>query len=97
LEGLDFFDKDLVGQDKILEKYHGGAEIVSGNLKIGEVSIHSSLTYHSSQANLDKKPRVGMVVHFCTDSAERIVIKGDNEHYLDQLKDPSITPIIYRE
>ena len=97
LEGLDFFDKDLVGQDKILEKYHGGAEIVSGNLKIGEVSIHSSLTYHSSQANLDKKPRVGMVVHFCTDIAERIVIKGDNEHYLDQLKDPSITPIIYRE
>jgi hypothetical protein len=62
---------------------------------MGEVSIHSSLTYHSSEANLEKIPRVGMVVHFCTDKAKRIQVGGENSTYLDQLMDPTITPIIY--
>jgi len=97
IEGLDFFDKDLIKQDKILEKHHGKSEIVSGALKIGQVSIHSSMTYHSSQANLEERPRVGMVVHFCTDKAKRIAVKGDNKDYLDQLNDPTIAPIIYRD
>ena len=80
-----------------MEKHHGKSEIVSGTLKIGQVSIHSSMTYHSSQANLEEKPRVGMVVHFCTDKAKRIAVRGDNKDYLDQLNDPTITPIIYRD
>ena len=95
VSGMDFFDKDLISQDKILKQHHGKPKIISGTLNMGEVSIHSSLTYHSSEANLEKIPRVGMVVHFCTDKAKRIHIGGENSTYLDQLMDPTITPIIY--
>ena len=66
----------------------------SANLA-GQVSIHSSHTYHSSGANLDETPRVGMVVHFCTDRAIRQLVTGSNSAYLDQLKDGSISPFIF--
>ena len=95
LQGLDFFDKNIDSQDKILDAQHKSREIVHSTLKIGEVSIHTSLTYHSSTANKDNNPRVGMVVHFCTDKAMRIPIIGENKNYLDQIKDTSISPIIY--
>ena len=36
-----------------------------------------------------------MVVHFCTEKAMRIPVAGENENYLDKIKDPSIAPIIY--
>jgi hypothetical protein len=93
--GLDFFDKDLVTQGKLLKERHGKTEIINGVLEMGQVSIHSSLTYHSSAANLEKKPRVGMVVHFCTDRARRVPIDGENSNYLDQLIDHTKAPFIY--
>ena len=93
--GLDFFDKDLVTQDKLLKKHHRKTKIINGVLEMGQVSIHSSLTYHSSAANLEKKPRVGMVVHFCTDKARRVPVDGENSNYLDQLIDHTKAPFIY--
>lgn len=93
--GLDFFDKDLVSQEKILEEKHGDIKVVSALLSAGQVSIHSSQTYHSSSANLDEVPRVGMVVHFCTDRATKKPVTGLNATYLDQLNDASISPVIY--
>jgi len=93
--GLDFFDKDLVTQDKLLKKHHRKTKIINGVLEMGQVSIHSSLTYHSSAANLENEPRVGMVVHFCTDKAQRVPLKGENSNYLDQLIDHSRAPFIY--
>ena len=38
-----------------------------------------------------------MVVHFCTEKSEKIMIKGKNSEYLKQLEDESICPIIYYE
>ena len=95
LEGLDFFDKNIDSQDEVLDAQHKNRKIVHSTLKTGEVSIHTSLTYHSSIENKENNPRVGMVVHFCTDRAMRIPLVGENENYLDQIKDTSIAPIIY--
>lgn len=96
LDGMDFFNKDLLKQEKLLKAHHKNPNIVNGILKIGQVSIHSSLTYHSSSANLESNPRVGMVVHFCTEKAKRVEIYDKNSNYLNQISDPSIAPIIYR-
>ena len=71
--------------------------IVNSILNIGEVSIHTSLTYHSSTKNKEKWPRVGMVVHFCTEESQRIAITGENSNYLEQLKDPKTAPIIFEK
>ena len=95
IEGLDFFDKNIDSQDKILDKHYKNRNIVCSTLKAGQVSIHTSLTYHSSTENKESDPRVGMVVHFCTDKAMRIPVVGENENYLDIIKDHSIAPIIY--
>jgi len=94
--GLDFFNKNLAAQDKILKKHHGKTNVVNGLLKMGQISVHSSLTYHSSAANLEKDPRIGMVVHFCTDKAKTIPVDGENSHYLDQLLNQERAPFIYK-
>ncbi len=96
IKGMDFFDQNLNYQNRILDQYHKNRKIVDAILKIGEVSIHSSLTYHSSMANKLQKPRVGMVVHFCTNEAKRIEMDGKNEKYLNQINDPAIAPVIYQ-
>ena len=95
ISGLDFFNKDLIFQEKVLKDNYGNIEIVDALLSAGQVSIHSSHTYHSSGANLDETPRVGMVVHFCTDSAIRKRVIGLNSSYLDQLNDANISPFIF--
>ena len=38
-----------------------------------------------------------MVVHFRTDESKRIDVGGSNKHYLDQIEDNEIAPIIYQE
>ena len=97
LEGLDFFNKNLKTQDSVLDKYYKNRSIVNGILDIGEVSIHTSLTYHSSAANKEKIPRVGMVVHFCTEEAQKMIVNGEHANYLDQLNDPKTAPVIYKK
>ena len=96
IDGLDFFNKGIQSQDRVLDQSHSNRETVDALLDIGEVSVHSSLTYHSSNANRNQEPRVGMVVHFCTDDAKRIMVTGDNSDYLDQIKNPTIAPVIYQ-
>jgi len=95
VEGLDFFDKDIVEQGAILQGSHENFKVLQGNLSEGQVGIHTSRTYHSSGPNIGRDPRVGMVVHFCTDRAERIPVKGENLDYLNQRQDQAICPIIY--
>lgn len=90
--GLDFFDNDITKQEKIIKKSHKNINILYSNIKKGEISIHDSLTYHSSGPNQSKKPRVGLVVHFCTDKSKRV---KNSDEYLDQLGDYSKCPIIY--
>ena len=96
INGMDFFNQNINDQNKIIKKHHKNQKIVDALLKIGEISIHTSQTYHSSIGNKEKNPRIGMVVHFCTDKAKRIPLEGENSNYLDQLKDHSIAPIIYK-
>ena len=94
---LDFFDKDIINQEKKLNNVKKNLNIINSNLMKGEISIHTSTTYHSSGPNVSNKDRVGMVVHFCTDRAERVIIKGENSQYLNQLEDELRCPILYSD
>ena len=96
ITGMDFFDKNLAAQDEILEDTHYGHKVVSANIEKGHISIHTSQVYHSSGPNISKGPRIGMVVHFCTDSSERIPVKGELTSYLNQTENESICPVIYQ-
>ena len=96
IPGMDFFDKNIASQNRILERTHDGFKVISTNIKKGQINIHTSRVYHSSGPNISKDPRVGMVVHFCTDMAERIPISGENSDYLDRIENKSICPIIYK-
>ena len=97
VQGMDFFDQDIASQEKILNKLKKDQNIVCATLRAGQISIHSSQTYHSSLGNLENKPRIGMVVHFRTDKSKRVEVQGSNKHYLDQIEDNEIAPIIYQE
>ena len=94
---MDFFNQDIKTQEKKLKKVKKNKEVVNAILDIGEVSVHNSQTYHSSLGNKEKKPRIGMVVHFRTDKSKQIKLKGKEHDYLDQIKDTSIAPIIYQK
>jgi len=96
LKGLDFFDKDIKHQDILLDRCYKNRNIVNGILDVGQIGIHTSLTYHSSIENKEKNPRVGMVVHFCTEKAQKIIVNDENANYLDQLKDQNTAPVIYK-
>ena len=93
--GLDFFNKNLNKQNKIIEGECKPGEIVLGTINRGEVSIHSSLTYHSSGKNVEKEPRIGLVVHFCNEHARQIKAKGESLDYLKFLNDNWVAPLIY--
>jgi hypothetical protein len=79
-----------------LNAAHPGHKIIDATLLMGEVSVHSSMTYHSSIAKESQEPRIGMVVHFSTDPAVKIPVLGENENYLNQCKISSICPIIFQ-
>ena len=81
--------KDL---SKVYDNGFEALKKINLDIKKGEISIHDSLTYHSSGPNQSKKPRVGLVVHFCTDKSKRV---KNSDEYLDQLGDYSKCPIIY--
>jgi len=96
--GLDFFNKDLTTQNKIIRSVSDKPEeIISGTINRGEVLIHSSLTYHSSEENEEKEPRIGLVVHFCNEHAKQFKIKGENANYLNFLNDNWTAPLIYEK
>ena len=97
IKGMDFFNQNIMSQEKTLKKTKKNQKIVSAMLKMGEASIHSSTTYHSSLGNKEKEPRIGMVVHFRTEKAQIMKTEGNEENYLDQIKDPAIAPIIYKK
>ena len=96
IAGLDFFDKNISEQYKILQDAQSDYKVINATIRKGQVSIHSSLTYHSSMQNTSQFPRVGMVVHFCTDYAKRIPVNGELSRYLNCLEDTAICPIIYK-
>ena len=97
IHGMDFFNQNIEAQETKLKKTKKYKEIINGTLHMGEVSIHSSQTYHSSLGNKEKEPRIGMVLHFRTDKSKQLKIKDKKNSYLDQIKDPSIAPIIYKK
>ena len=95
IDGLDFFKKDLKKQNRILTEKNNDFNVVDAILKRGQVSVHTSLTYHSSASNSDLSPRVGLVVHFCNENSKRVNVKGQNENYLNYLQDNVLAPVIY--
>ena len=97
LKGLDFFDKNIDAQDKIIYQNKKNYTIKSSIINKGQLSIHNSGIYHSSKENISDKPRVGMVVHFSTDKARSIRVKGSLSNYIEKnLDDKNICPIIYK-
>ena len=96
VDGLDFFDKGISKQETILKDTYKDYSVVQAEIDEGAVSVHTSKVYHSSIKNVSGRPRVGMVVHFCTDRAQRVQVSGENSDYLDMVTDESICPIIYR-
>ena len=96
VDGLDFFDKGISKQEAILSDTHRDYRVAQADIEEGAVSVHTSKVYHSSISNVSGRPRVGMVVHFCTDRAQRVQVSGENSDYLDMVTDESICPIIYR-
>ncbi|MBT5783485.1 MAG: hypothetical protein HOI03_09980, partial [Candidatus Marinimicrobia bacterium] len=97
IDGLDFFKKDLKSQNQILTKKKSDFNVVDAILNKGQVSVHKSLTYHSSGSNNDLSPRVGLVVHFCDENSKRVSLKGENKNYLNYLRDEFLAPIIYEK
>ena len=97
IDGLDFFKKDLKNQNRILTKNKSTFNVVDSILNKGQVSVHKSLTYHSSGSNRDLNPRVGLVVHFCNENSRRISVKGKNKNYLNYLQDEIFAPVIYEK
>ena len=97
IDGLDFFKKDLKNQNQILTKNKSNFNVVDAILNKGQVSVHESLTYHSSGSNRDLNPRVGLVVHFCNESSRRISVKGKNKNYLNYLENEIFAPVIYEK
>jgi len=96
VEGLDFFDKEITKQETLLENSNKDYQVAEATIKAGAVSVHTSESYHSSIANISGRPRVGMVVHFCTDRAERVPVSGDHSDYLEMARNESVCPVIYR-
>ena len=96
VEGLDFFDKEITKQETLLENSNKDYQVAEATIKEGAVSVHTSKSYHSSIANISGSPRVGMVVHFCTDRAERVPVSGDYSDYLEMARSESVCPVIYR-
>ncbi len=96
IEGLDFFDKGISKQEDILKDIHKDYRVFQAEIEEGSVSVHTSSVYHSSIANVSGSPRVGMVVHFCTDKAERVKVSGEHSDYLDMVNDESICPVLYK-
>ena len=96
IEGLDFFDKGISNQEAILKDTYKDYSVVQAEIDEGAVSVHTSRSYHSSVANISGRPRVGMVVHFCTDKAQRVPVSGDHSDYLEMVNDESVCPVIYR-
>ena len=97
IDGLDFFKKDLKNQNRILTKNKSTFNVVDSILNKGQVSVHKSLTYHSSGSNRDLNPRVGLVVHFCNENSRRVSVKGENKNYLNYLQDEIFAPVIYEK
>ena len=95
ISGVDFFNKNVASQEKIIQKLYKQYEIVEAEISAGSLAIHSSQTYHSSLENTSGSERVGMVVHFSTDKAKRIDIRGENSTYLDILDNQTVCPVIY--
>ena len=96
ISNLDFFDKNLVAQGRLLDKKYPNRTMVNANIERGQVIVHSSKVYHCSGANNSKRPRIGMVVHFCTDEALRKPVSGDLRNYLNQMDDETVCPTIYK-
>ena len=97
IDGLDFFEKDLKDQNQILTKKKSDFNVVDAILNKGQVSVHKSLTYHSSGSNNDLNPRVGLVVHFCNENSKRVSLKGENKNYLNYLRDEFLAPTVYEK
>lgn len=95
LDNLDFFDKKIMDQIKIIKKYHKNIKIIYSLINKGQISIHDALTYHSSGPNESNNPRIGLVVHFRNEKSKRKKISKEYLIYLNQLKDYSRCPIIY--
>jgi ectoine hydroxylase-related dioxygenase (phytanoyl-CoA dioxygenase family) len=94
LDQGNFFSKDQQALREGIEVPAGESwEEVSAILPAGGLSVHKSLTYHGSGANVSAEPRWSIAVHLRNEKA--VPVPGDQGYYTAHLDDPQICPVMY--
>jgi ectoine hydroxylase-related dioxygenase (phytanoyl-CoA dioxygenase family) len=109
--GTTFISDDIAAVERRMEELGLAIEKVPMSLKKGQVSFHNCLTFHGSDVNRSRSPRVCLTVHFQDeDNAYREARKSNGEpivHNTDLLlrrlpsgwpdyRDPTICPVVWR-
>ena len=90
----DFYGKDQQALQEGIEMPEGAAwEEVPALLPSGGLSVHHSLTFHGSGANISDVPRWSLAVHLRNEKSEPV--PGDDSYYTAHLDDPQICPVMY--
>ena len=94
LDQGNFFSKDQAALREEIEMPAGETwEEAAAILPTGGVSVHHSLTYHGSDANVSSEPRWSIAVHLRDERAAPV--PGDQGYYTAHLEDPQICPVMY--
>jgi ectoine hydroxylase-related dioxygenase (phytanoyl-CoA dioxygenase family) len=91
LQGQVTFRPSTAGEDNVLDQTVENAErygtVVYDELQAGEISIHSDLLLHSSEANNSQRRRCGLTLRYCTPDV-RGTLGWNNEGILISGADP---------
>ena len=95
LNAGDFFNSDRDRTRSEIQVPSGETwSEVPAILPPGALSFHQCLTYHASGRNTSTAPRVSFALHLRTEKSKPLA--GCQEHYITDLDNPQIAPIIYR-
>jgi ectoine hydroxylase-related dioxygenase (phytanoyl-CoA dioxygenase family) len=91
LRGHLTFRRSTAGEDNVLDQTVENAEqygtVVYNELQAGEISIHSDLLLHCSEANNSQRRRCGLTLRYCTPDV-RGTLGWNNEGILISGADP---------
>ena len=94
LDQGDFFGNDQRALREEIELPAGESWTEeSALMPCGGLSVHHSLTFHGSHANVSDTPRCSLAVHLCDERA--LPVPGVTSYYTAHLDDPQICPMLY--
>ena len=90
----DFFSSDQEALRAAIELPPGEVwEEVPALLPAGGVSLHHTLTFHGSGANISGAARCSLAVHLRDERAR--AVPGNDNYYVSHLDEPQYSPVIY--